>query len=116
MIIVGSLGGGSDDKKPTASSFTSTQAPTSTQIAEPDNARRPDRAILLAVDGLVPGPSDQDSDALLRAAETSARQALSEQPVDQLLPCPPCCSAMPRCRTLRRRAARTARRLGSSPS
>ena len=46
---------------------------------------RPDyRAILLAVDGLVPGPSDQDSDALLQAAETSARQALSEQPVDQL--------------------------------
>ena len=48
-------------------------------------ALRPDyRAILLAVDGLVPGPSDQDSDALLQAAETSARQALSEQPVDQL--------------------------------
>ena len=46
---------------------------------------RPDyRAVLLAVDGLVPGPSDQDSDALLQAAETSARQALSEQPVDQL--------------------------------
>ena len=40
--------------------------------------------LLLAVDGLVPGPSDQDSDALLQAAETSARQALSEQPVDQL--------------------------------
>ena len=48
-------------------------------------ALRPDyRAILLAVDGLVPGPSDQDSDALLQAAETSARQALSEQPVEQL--------------------------------
>ena len=48
-------------------------------------ALRPDyRVILLAVDGLVPGPSDQDSDALLQAAETSARQALSEQPVDQL--------------------------------
>ena len=48
-------------------------------------ALRPDyRAMLLAVDGLVPGPSDQDSDALLQAAETSARQALSEQPVDQL--------------------------------
>ena len=42
------------------------------------------RVLLLAVDGLVPGPSDQDSDALLQAAETSARQALSEQPVDQL--------------------------------
>jgi DNA/RNA-binding domain of Phe-tRNA-synthetase-like protein len=48
-------------------------------------ALRPDyRAILLAVDGLVPSPSDQDSDALLQAAETSARQALSEHPVDQL--------------------------------
>ena len=48
-------------------------------------ALRPDyRAMLLAVAGLVPGPSDQDSDALLQAAETSARQALSEQPVDQL--------------------------------
>src|SRR5271166_1499971 len=48
-------------------------------------ALRPDyRAILLAVDGLVPGPSDQDSDALLQAAETSARHALSGQPVDQL--------------------------------
>jgi hypothetical protein len=35
-------------------------------------ALRPDyRALLLAVDGLVPGPSDQDSDALLQAAETS---------------------------------------------
>ena len=42
------------------------------------------RVLLLAVDVLVPGPSDQDSDALLQAAETSARQALSEQPVDQL--------------------------------
>ena len=48
-------------------------------------ALRPDyRALLLAVDGLVPGPSDQDSDALLQAAETSAREALREQSVDQL--------------------------------
>ena len=48
-------------------------------------ALRPDyRALLLAVDGLVPGPSDQDSDALLQAAEASARQALREQPVEQL--------------------------------
>jgi hypothetical protein len=39
-------------------------------------ALRPDyRAMLLAVDGLVPGPSDQDSDALLQAAETSSRHA-----------------------------------------
>lgn len=46
---------------------------------------RPDyRALLLAVDGLVPGPSDEASDALLQRAESSARQALSAQPVDQL--------------------------------
>ena len=48
-------------------------------------ALRPDyRVLLLAVDGLVPGPSDQASDALLQAAEDAARQALSERPVDQL--------------------------------
>jgi DNA/RNA-binding domain of Phe-tRNA-synthetase-like protein len=46
---------------------------------------RPDyRALLLAVDGLVPGPSDQASDALLRAAEAAAREALHNQPVEQL--------------------------------
>jgi DNA/RNA-binding domain of Phe-tRNA-synthetase-like protein len=48
-------------------------------------ALRPDyRVVLLAVDGLVPGPSDQGSDALLQAAEVAARQALSAQVVDQL--------------------------------
>jgi len=46
---------------------------------------RPDyRALLLVVDGLVPVPSDQDSEALLERAESSARQALRETPVDQL--------------------------------
>ena len=46
---------------------------------------RPDyRAMLVAVDGLVPGPSDQDSDALLAAAETAARQALDGGPAEQL--------------------------------
>lgn len=46
---------------------------------------RPDyRALLLAVDGLVPGPSDQASDALLQAAEAAAAEALRESPVDQL--------------------------------
>jgi DNA/RNA-binding domain of Phe-tRNA-synthetase-like protein len=49
------------------------------------SALRPDyRVLLLAVDGLVPGPSDQGSDALLQAAEVAARQALSAQAVDQL--------------------------------
>lgn len=46
---------------------------------------RPDyRAVLLAVDGLVPGPSDQASDTLLKAAEASAREALSARPVEEL--------------------------------
>lgn len=34
------------------------------------------RAVLLAVDGLVPGPSDSASEALLQAAEASAQKAL----------------------------------------
>jgi hypothetical protein len=53
-------------------------------------ALRPDyRAVLIAVDGLVPGPSDHDSDALLRTADSAARRALSAQPVDQLPISPP---------------------------
>jgi DNA/RNA-binding domain of Phe-tRNA-synthetase-like protein len=48
-------------------------------------ALRPDyRVLLLAVDGLVTGPSDGESDALLQAAEAAARQALSDRAVDQL--------------------------------
>lgn len=40
-------------------------------------ALRPDyRAMLLAVDGLIPGPSDTAGDALLQAAEASALDAL----------------------------------------
>jgi DNA/RNA-binding domain of Phe-tRNA-synthetase-like protein len=46
---------------------------------------RPDyRALLLAVDGLVPGPGDQDSEALLQAAEAAAREALGECQPEQL--------------------------------
>jgi DNA/RNA-binding domain of Phe-tRNA-synthetase-like protein len=46
---------------------------------------RPDyRALLLAVGGLVPGPSDQAGEELLQMAESSVRQALRESPVDQL--------------------------------
>jgi DNA/RNA-binding domain of Phe-tRNA-synthetase-like protein len=46
---------------------------------------RPDyRALLLAVDGIVPGPSDAESEALLVAAEASARAALAGTPVDHL--------------------------------
>src|SRR5215472_7387289 len=48
-------------------------------------ALRPDyRAMLLAVDGLVPGPSDQASDALLQAAENATCDALRDQPAEQL--------------------------------
>ena len=48
-------------------------------------ALRPDyRVLLLAVDGLVPGPGDQDSDALLAAAESAAREALDGGPAEQL--------------------------------
>jgi len=49
-------------------------------------ALRPDyRAMLLAVDGIVPGPSDQASDALLQAAAAAAAaEALRDRPVEQL--------------------------------
>ena len=48
-------------------------------------ALRPDyRVMLLAADGLVPGPSDATSDALLRTAEAAAGRALSDRPADQL--------------------------------
>src|SRR6476469_9727893 len=48
-------------------------------------ALRPDyRALLVAVDGIVPGPGDQVSDALLQAAEAAAREALRGGPAEQL--------------------------------
>jgi DNA/RNA-binding domain of Phe-tRNA-synthetase-like protein len=48
-------------------------------------ALRPDyRVLLLAADGLVPGPGDQDSDAQLLAAEAAAREALGGGPAEQL--------------------------------
>ena len=48
-------------------------------------ALRPDyRSLLVAVDGIVPGPSDQGSDALLQAAEAAAREALGGGPDEQL--------------------------------
>jgi DNA/RNA-binding domain of Phe-tRNA-synthetase-like protein len=50
-------------------------------------ALRPDyRAMLLAADGIVPGPGDQESDALLQAAEAAATEALRGQPLEQLPP------------------------------
>ena len=48
-------------------------------------ALRPDyRAALLAVDGIVPGPSDHESDALLRTAEATAAELLRDGPAEQL--------------------------------
>ena len=48
-------------------------------------ALRPDfRALLVAVDGLLPGPSDETSETLLHAAEATARTALQHQPVEEL--------------------------------
>ena len=48
-------------------------------------ALRPDyRVLLLAVDGIVPGPGDQASDALLLAAEAAAREVLGGGPAEQL--------------------------------
>ena len=42
------------------------------------------RVLLLAVDGLVPGPGDQASDALLAAAEAAAREALRGGPTERV--------------------------------
>jgi DNA/RNA-binding domain of Phe-tRNA-synthetase-like protein len=48
-------------------------------------ALRPDyRALLVAVDGLEPGPSDAATEDLLSRAEASARQALAARPVEDL--------------------------------
>ena len=55
------------------------------EVDEAVRALRPDyRALLLAVDGIEPGPSDADSEQLLQQAETSARQSLAERPVEEL--------------------------------
>ncbi len=46
---------------------------------------RPDyRALLLAVDGIISGPSDQASDALLRSAEEAASEVLGDRPPEAL--------------------------------
>jgi DNA/RNA-binding domain of Phe-tRNA-synthetase-like protein len=48
-------------------------------------ALRPDyRALLVTVDGLVPGPSDAGGDALLQEAEAAARKSLGGQPPEEL--------------------------------
>ena len=46
---------------------------------------RPDyRAVLIAVSGVQPGPSNDESEALLKDAEASARQRLSNGPVIEI--------------------------------
>jgi DNA/RNA-binding domain of Phe-tRNA-synthetase-like protein len=48
-------------------------------------ALRPDyRALLIAVDGLIPGPSDPTGEGLLLAAEEATRRVLSDGPVEQV--------------------------------
>jgi DNA/RNA-binding domain of Phe-tRNA-synthetase-like protein len=42
------------------------------------------RALLLAVDGILPGPSDDRSEQLLQAAEAAAAELLAELPVEEL--------------------------------
>ena len=55
------------------------------EVERPVAALRPDyRAVLLAVDGIVPGPSDEVTDALVSAAESSARAALRDRHVEEL--------------------------------
>jgi len=48
-------------------------------------ALRPDyRAMLVAAEGITPGPSDTATDALLQAAERAAKDALARGPVERL--------------------------------
>ena len=48
-------------------------------------ALRPDyRALLVAVGGIQPGPSDAHTEQLLQRAEASARQSLADRPVEDL--------------------------------
>jgi DNA/RNA-binding domain of Phe-tRNA-synthetase-like protein len=54
-------------------------------IAPNVSALRPDyRVLLLAVDGLTPGPSDDASDAFLQTSETAAREALADRTPEDL--------------------------------
>jgi DNA/RNA-binding domain of Phe-tRNA-synthetase-like protein len=48
-------------------------------------ALRPDyRALLLAVDGVPPGPSGADTEELLQQAEAAARDAMRDRPVEEV--------------------------------
>ena len=55
------------------------------EVAATVHELRPDyRVLLLAVDGIEPGPSDAASEQLLLRAEASAREQLAAVPVEQL--------------------------------
>jgi len=57
----------------------------SASIAPEVSELRPDyRAVLLAVDGITPGPSDENSEELLKEAETTARAALAKHSVTEI--------------------------------
>lgn len=54
-------------------------------VDEAVSALRPDyRALLLAVDGIEPGPSNADTEQLLQQAEAAAREALAGRPAEDL--------------------------------
>jgi DNA/RNA-binding domain of Phe-tRNA-synthetase-like protein len=55
------------------------------EVDEAVSALRPDyRALLLAVDGIEPGPSDADTEQLLQQAEAAAHDVLANWPVEGL--------------------------------
>lgn len=55
------------------------------EVATDVGELRPDyRAMLIAIDGIEPGPSDEASEALLQAAEVAARVELDQVPVEEL--------------------------------
>lgn len=56
-----------------------------TQLDPAVLALRPDyRVLLVAADGIEPGPSDDATEQLLQRAETTAARALAGQPVEEL--------------------------------
>lgn len=74
------------DQPPTAGALDALTAVLDTAEVAPEVfALRPDyRVMLLAADGIEPGPSDSASEQLLSAAEASAMHTLTEQPVTEV--------------------------------
>ncbi len=68
-----------------AENATLSQALAGARVEDAVFTLRPDyRALLLAVDGLSPGPTDDASDALLAGAEAAVRECLCGRPVEEL--------------------------------